>query len=77
MGEKIRTLSRGRLLNTEIEIELNHPPSPGQDEQIHIQAPQFRFELDKTEFLRLGFSVLVAEKNLRRMKNIGDDNEIS
>jgi len=46
MGEKIKTLSKGKLLNADFEIELNHPPSSGQDQQIHIQSDKFRFEIN-------------------------------
>ena len=41
MGEKIKTLSKGKLLNAGFEVELNHPPSGGQDQQIHIQSDNF------------------------------------
>lgn len=70
MGEKIKTLSRGKLLNTDFEIELNHPPSSGKDEQIHIQSDKFRFEMDKKDYLKYALSVLVAEKNLKNLKGL-------
>mgnify|MGYP006425530013 CR=1 FL=1 len=41
MGEKIKTLSAGSFLNSEFEIELNHPPLSGKDQQIHIQSNKF------------------------------------
>ena len=68
MGEKIKTLSKGKLLDIDFEIELNHPPSRGQDEQIHIQSDKFRFEMDKKDYLKYALSVLVAEKNLKNLK---------
>ncbi len=70
MGEKIKTLSTGKLLNVDFEIELNHPPSIGQDEQIHIQPNKFRFEVDKKDYLRYALSILVAEKNLKNLKDM-------
>jgi hypothetical protein len=70
MGEKIKILSKGRLLNTDFEIELNHPPSSGQDQQIHIQSDKFRFEMDKKDYIKYALSILVAEKNLKKMKDI-------
>jgi len=70
MGEKIKTLSKGKLLNAEFEIELNHPTIKGQDEQIHIQSNKFRFELDKKDFIKYALSILVAEKNLKNLKGI-------
>lgn len=68
MGEKIKTLSKGNLINSEFEIELNHPPSKGQDYQIHIQSEKFRFEMDKKDYIKYALSVLVAEKNLKNSK---------
>ncbi len=70
MGEKINILSKGKLLNTDFEIELNHPPSSGQDQQIHFQSEKYRFEMDKKDYLKYTLSVLVAEKNLKILKNI-------
>ena len=70
MGEKIKILSKGRLLNTDFEIELHHPPSSGQDQQIHIQSDKFRFEMDKKDYIKYALSILVAEKNLKKMKDI-------
>ncbi len=70
MGEKIKTLSKGKLLGAEFEVELNHPPSSGQDQQIHIQSDKFRFEMDKKDYIKYGLSVLVAEKNLKNLKGL-------
>lgn len=70
MGEKIKTLSKGKLLNTDFDIELNHPLSVGLDEQIHIQSDKFRLEMDKKDYLQYALSILVAEKNLKMIKKI-------
>ena len=70
MGEKIKTLSKGNILNTEFEIELNHPPASGQDQQIHIQSDKFRFEIDKKDYIEYALSILVAEKNLKNLKGL-------
>lgn len=70
MGEKIKTLSQGELLERNFEIELNHPTVIGREEQIHIQSDKFRFELDKSDYIKLAFSVLVAEKNLKKLKKM-------
>lgn len=70
MGEKIKVLSTGRILKANFEIELNHPPSEGSDQQIHIQSDNFRFEIDRQEFVKLALIVLLAEKNLKQIKNI-------
>lgn len=70
MGEKISTLAYGRALNSDFEIELNHPTIAGQDEQIHIQSDKFRFEMDKKDYFKYALSVLVAEKNLKNIKGL-------
>ncbi|ACM93703.1 hypothetical protein NAMH_1664 [Nautilia profundicola AmH] len=70
MGEKIKTLSKGKILAKEFEIELNHPPRAGLDEQIHIQSEKFRFEIYKKDYLKYALSVLTAEKNLKNLKGI-------
>jgi len=70
MGEKIKNLSKGKILNTSFEIELNHPPVSGQDQQVHIQSEKFRFEMDKKDYIQYALSVLVAEKNLKKLKGI-------
>ena len=70
MGEKIKTLSKGKLLNSDFEIELNHPPLSGQDEQIHVQSDKFRFEMDKKDYLKYALAILVAEKNLKNLKRL-------
>ena len=70
MGEKIKVLSKGKLLNTDFEIELNHPPSSEQDQQVHIQSERFRFEMDKKDYIKYALTVLVAEKNLKNLKSL-------
>jgi hypothetical protein len=70
MGEKIKVLSKGRILKSNFEIELNHPPSNGLDQQIHIQSDKFRFEIDRKEYIEYALTVLLAEKNLKNLKKI-------
>jgi hypothetical protein len=70
MGEKIEVLSKGKILNSIFEIELNHPVVRGQDNQIHVQSNDVRLEIDEKDFLKYAFSILVAEKNLKNMKKI-------
>jgi len=70
MGEKIKILAKGRLLGSDIEIELNHPPSQGCDEQIHLQSEKLRLEIDKKDYIQYALTILFAEKNLRRLKKL-------
>ena len=70
MGEKIKTISKGKILNNNFEIELNEPTILGQDEQIHIQSDKFRVEMDKKDFVKYSLSILLAEKNLKILKKL-------
>lgn len=70
MGEKIKILSGANLLHKKFVIELNSPTVKGQDEQIHIQSENIRFEIDKKHYIKYALSVLLAEKNLKYLKGI-------
>lgn len=70
MGEIIKSIAKGKLIDSEVEIELNHPPVSGLDEQIHIQTDKFRFEMDKKDYIKYALSVLVAEKNFKNLKGL-------
>ena len=70
MGEKIKTISKGKILNNNFEIELNEPTISGQEEQIHIQSDKFRVEMDKKDFVKYSLSILLAEKNLKILKKL-------
>jgi len=70
MGEKIKILGQINVQNATFEIELNHPPSSGKPNQIHIQSENFRMELDEQEFIRFACAVRLAKEKLRRLKQI-------
>jgi len=70
MGEKIKTLAAVEILKNKFEIELNHPLSFGKDQQVHIQSNKFRFEMDKKDYIKYALAILVAEKNLKNLKDI-------
>lgn len=70
MGEKINILTKGKMFGSDIEIELNRPPSPGCDEQIHLQSKTFRFEIDKKDYIQYALTILFAEENLRQLKKL-------
>ncbi|MCF7870100.1 MAG: hypothetical protein K9M01_03170 [Candidatus Omnitrophica bacterium] len=70
MGEKIKILSKGKILNEEFEVELNHPLSKGTSQQIHLQSQKFRVELDRKDYLKYGLSVLAAAKKIKMLKRI-------
>lgn len=70
MGEKIKILSNGKFCGEHVDVELNHPLFQNGEEQIHLQAKQFRFDFNRKEYMQCALSVLVAEKNLRNLKNL-------
>lgn len=72
MGEKIKTLSKAKINNQNIEIELNHPLSKGSSEQIHIQTDRYRLEFSKKDFIQYAFSILAAGKKLKKIKHIDE-----
>lgn len=70
MGEKIKTLGEGKIFGANFEIELNHPVVPGQEQQVHIQTEKFRFELERSEYIRFASAIILARKNLKELKKI-------
>jgi hypothetical protein len=70
MGEKIDTIAQGKILDNRVEIELNGSVTGNGDLQVHIQSDKFRFELDRSDFIKYGLTVLHAEKNLKALKGI-------
>ncbi len=70
MGEKIKSLGYFKYKGTDIEFELNSPPFLGLSEQIHIQSDSFRFEMSKSDFVKLSIVVLLAAENLKKLKGM-------
>ena len=68
MGEKLKVLSKGKLKNVEIEVELNKPDFEGGLHTVHIQNEEFRIDMDEVEFLKLATGILKAKKGLLRLK---------
>ncbi|MGM0641872.1 MAG: hypothetical protein ACQESN_10660 [Thermotogota bacterium] len=70
MGEKIKTLSKSKINGLLVEIELNEPNDAKSDDQVHIEWRKHRLELSKKEFVKYGLAILIAEKNLKYLKDI-------
>jgi len=68
MGEKLKVLSKGKLKNVDIEVELNKPDFEGGLHTIHIQNEEFRMDMDELEFLKLSTGILDAKKKLLKLK---------
>lgn len=70
MGEKIKDLSKGILHNRTLNIELNQSNNSDKDELIHIQSDIYRIEMKKKDYIHYALSILLAEKNLKKIKDI-------
>ena len=70
MGEKIRTLSKGKIQGEDVEIELNFAHSIDQPRDIHIQTAKARFQLNELEYARLAISIISAKRRLLAMKKL-------
>lgn len=70
MGEIIKKLSTLTFHGEEVDVELNKPHNKGDNDLIHIQSKTLRLDMDKREFVKLGLSILKAEKRLLQYKDI-------
>jgi hypothetical protein len=70
LGEKIKSLGHIVVGGLGFEVELNYPPTPGLQQQIHIQSESFRIELDEDEFVRLVCAIRLAKEKLKRLKQL-------
>jgi hypothetical protein len=70
MGKIIKKIFTGEFKGDSLEIELNKNPSQFSDKSIHVSFGSIRLELSPQEFIELGSSILVAEKNLKILKKI-------
>ena len=73
MGEKIRILSQGKILDKEFVIELNKPNVSHMPRDIHIQSESFRYQLNEREFVHLALTILRAQRHLVFMKGLDAD----
>lgn len=70
MGEKTKDLARFKLASAEVTVELNDPVYEGDSPIVHIQTQTNRIECTFEEFFSLAATVLVAEKNLKIIKEM-------
>jgi len=69
MGEIVKILGKGFVGEELIELELNSPNNDFSSEQVHIQTKNRRLEISKDDFVKYASLVLLAEKNLKHLKN--------
>ncbi len=70
MGEKIRDLALFDVSGKTVVVELNHPVFETESSIVHIQINPLRFECSYGDFFKFASAVLVAEKNLKRLKDL-------
>ena len=71
MGEKIKDITKIKLHDMEVNIELNDGNAASRKSKyIHIQNDRFRLEVTDSEFLQLAMAVRVAANKLRKYKKI-------
>lgn len=70
MGEIIRKLGNILINKTIFEVELNKPVKNKEKKEIHIQNEKLRYEFSENEFLRYALLTILAQKKLKKIKNI-------
>jgi hypothetical protein len=70
MGEIIKVLSKTNFRKKEFSIELNKPHAKGQENSIHVQTDNFRWEMPESDFLVIALYTLKAIDNLKKNKSI-------
>jgi hypothetical protein len=71
MGQIIERLAHVKLSDgTELDFELNKPPSGRGEDVVHIQNLKFRTEFSRTDFMEYAAAFLAAADKLKRSKNI-------
>ena len=70
MGEKIKDLSKFKIRNTEVAIELNDGYAKDYSQyDIHIQSDAVQFYLSESDFMKLASSVITAKRRFDSLKN--------
>jgi hypothetical protein len=73
MGDKIRDIGILRLNGGEYNVEINSPANAQSDRVIHIHGNEFRCEMSDREFYELGSAIMLAARQLARIKKIQRD----
>ena len=68
MGEKIKTVGILNIKSNNYEVEINEPETEGNGFVIHIQGNEFRMDFSEREFYQLAASVMLAKRQLLRIK---------
>lgn len=68
MGEKIKILTKCKILGNNFDVELNHPLTKNGDKQVHVQSDKFRYEIDLKDYIKIALGISLAGKQLKRIK---------
>ena len=72
MGELIRKVSELKIGNETFAVELNECTTDTGYKDIHIQNDKFRLNVPQNEFMQMAACVLLAQKQLKLIKQIED-----
>jgi hypothetical protein len=70
MGEVIKILVSTKFRKEELFIELNKPNAKGQQNSVHVQTSNFRWEMPEADFFIIALSTLKAIDNFKKIKKI-------
>lgn len=68
MGNKIKDIGILHFGKNIFTIELNNPDAP--EKEIHIQNESFRIALSERYFYKIGTDILLARKQLLKLKGL-------
>ena len=72
MGELIRKVSELKIGNETFAVELNEYTNDTGYKDIHIQNDKFRLNVPQNEFMQMAACVLLAQKQLKLIKQTED-----
>ncbi|MBQ8678843.1 MAG: hypothetical protein IJ530_03675 [Treponema sp.] len=73
MGQKIKTLGKLKIGDSEFEVELNKSVSKKGGHDIHIQNRKFRLEMSDSQFVQMASCLLLAKKQFDILKGGSDE----
>ena len=75
MGEKIKDIGKLNIKEMGFDVEINEPVDKERGAMVHIQNDGFRIEMSQRDFYDMAAAVMLAKRQLERIKNIGANNK--
>ena len=73
MGEKIRDIGELEVKGMIFKVEINEPIDKINGGLVHIQNSSFRMELSQRDFYEMAAAIMLAKKQLMRIKRMDED----